>query len=263
MDKAIHPGSTFNSIVAVVVAGLLKKLNLALFSSRSIGALAGCQRSISSCIFCMWSVCAVTYQPLFICCVQLVPAPVIAAYFISQFFLNKNLVSYAVFVAAGVVPVAWFVVHNFWSLNIWLGGAPLKTICKFVIGGAVLAMSVPGLALLPSKAQFAAEVGLVGHALIVCHLENRLYNFTSIYYFSMEEDVVYPSYMVVFTTVLGLVLVHRLGGDKRISIYAYWILICLYMSKLSMLFLSSAHVVWASALLLLAVTPPLLLYKYS
>lgn len=211
----------------------------------------------------MWCVCALTYRPFFICFVQLVPAPVIAAYFISQFFLNKNLVSYAVFVAAGVVPVAWFVVHNFWSLNIWLGGAPLKTICKFVIGSAVLAMSVPGLALLPSKAQFAAEVGLVGHALIVCHLENRLYNFTSIYYFSMEEDVVYPSYMVVFTTVLGLVLVHRLGGDKRISTYAYWMLICLYMSKLSMLFLSSAHVVWASALLLLAVTPPILLYKYS
>lgn len=193
---------------------------------------------------------------------QFLPAPIVAAYFIAQFFLNKDIISYAIFVVAAVVPLIWFVVHNFWYLNIWLGGAPLQTVCKYIIGGAVVAMGVPGLALLPLKARFAAEVGLVSHALIVCHLENRLYNFTSIYYFSMEDDVVYPSYMVVFTTVLGLVLVHRLSADKRISSVSNWLMICLYLSKLSMLFLSSPHVVWAAALLLLAITPPLLLYKY-
>lgn len=189
------------------------------------------------------------------------PAPVIAAYFIAQFFLNKSIVSYTISVVAAVVPLTWFVVHNFWYLNIWLGGAPLQTICKYIIGGAVVAMGVPALSLLPNKLRYAAEAGLVIHALIVCHLENRLYNFTSIYYFSMEDDVVYPSYMVVFTTVLGLVLVHRLVADKRISSVSCWLTTCFYLSKLSMLFLSSPHVVWAAALLLLAVTPPLLLYK--
>lgn len=193
--------------------------------------------------------------------VQFLPAPVAAAYFISQFFLRKDLVSYAIFVVAAMVPLTWFVVQNFWYLNIWLGGAPLQTVCKYIIAGAVVAMGVPGLALLPHKARYAAEVGLISHALIVCHLENRLYNFTSIYYFSLDDDVVYPSYMVVFTTVVGLVLVHRLSDSRRISSVSYWLMICLYLSKLSMLFLSSPHVVWATALLLLAVTPPLLLYK--
>lgn len=185
----------------------------------------------------------------------------VAAFFLSKFVLKKSVTSYGIFFAAAIVPVTWFVVHNFWSLNIWLGGVPLKEICKYIIGAAVLAMSVPGLALLPRTAHYAAEIGLIGHALLVCELENRLYNFTSIYYFSMDEDVVYPSYMVVLTTVLGLVLVRHLAADKRISSLASWVLLCLYLSKFSMLFLSSHHIVWASAFLLLAVTPPLVLYK--
>jgi hypothetical protein len=41
MEKAIHPGSTLNSIVAVVIMESLKKLNLAHSSSRRIDALAG------------------------------------------------------------------------------------------------------------------------------------------------------------------------------------------------------------------------------
>jgi hypothetical protein len=77
----------------------------------------------------------------------------------------------------------------------------------------------------------------------------------------MEEDVMYPSYMVILTTFVGLALVRRLSVDHRIGPKAVWILTCLYSSKLSMLFISSKPVVWVSAVLLLAVTPPLLLYK--
>ncbi|KAJ6347103.1 hypothetical protein OIU76_003739 [Salix suchowensis] len=77
----------------------------------------------------------------------------------------------------------------------------------------------------------------------------------------MEEDVMYPSYMVILTTFVGLALVRRLSVDHRIGSKAVWILTCLYSSKLSMLFISSKPVVWVSAVLLLAVTPPLLLYK--
>ena len=71
----------------------------------------------------------------------------------------------------------------------------------------------------------------------------------------------YPSYMVVLTTVLGFALVRRLTLDGRIGPKAVWILTCLYASKLAMLFITSKSVVWVSAVLLLAVSPPLLLYK--
>ncbi|KAK1399618.1 hypothetical protein POM88_009481 [Heracleum sosnowskyi] len=63
------------------------------------------------------------------------------------------------------------------------------------------------------------------------------------------------------TTFVGLALVRRLSLDQRIGTKAVWILTCLYTSKLSMLFMTSKSVLWVSVVLLLAVSPPLLLYK--
>lgn len=156
----------------------------------------------------------------------------------------------------------WFVMHNFWDLNIWLAGMPLKSFCKLIIVNVVLAMAIPGLALLPSKLHFLIEVGLIIHALLLCHIENRFFNYSGIYYYGFEDDVMYPSYMVIVTTFVGLALTRRLSVDNHIGPKAVWILTCLYSSKLAMLLLSSKSVVWVSAVLLLAVSPPLLLYKY-
>ncbi|KAH9328708.1 hypothetical protein KI387_000816, partial [Taxus chinensis] len=192
---------------------------------------------------------------------KFLPAPIVAGFYISQFFTKKSLSSYFIFVISASLPVAWFVVHNYWSLNIWLAGMALKSFCKFIIASAVLAMAIPGLVLLPSKAHFVTEFGLMSHALLVCYLENQLYNYSSIYYFGFDDDVMYPSYMVITTTVLGLALVRRLALDNRIGPKAVWILTCLYAAKLSMLFLTSKTVLWVAVILLLAISPPLLLYK--
>lgn len=155
----------------------------------------------------------------------------------------------------------WFVMHNYWDLNIWLAGMSLKSFCKLIVADVVLALAVPGLAILPSKVQFLTEACLIGHALLLFHIENRFLSYSSIYYYGLEDDVVYPSYMVIMTTFIGLVLVRRLSVDNRIGPKAVWVLTCLYASKLAMLFIASKSVVWVSAILLLAVSPPLLLYK--
>lgn len=192
---------------------------------------------------------------------QFLPLPAAAGFYLARFLTKKNLPSYFVFAGLGSLMVAWFVLHNFWDLNIWLAGMSLKSFCKLLVANVVLAMVVPGLALLPSKLHFLAEIGLTGHALLLCHIENRFFNYSGFYYYGMEEDVMYPSYMVILTTSVGLALVRRLSMDHRIGTKAVWILTCLYFAKLSMLFISSKPVVWVSAVLLLAVTPPLLLYK--
>lgn len=158
--------------------------------------------------------------------------------------------------------VTWFVLHNFWDLNIWLAGMSLKSFCKLIVANVVLAMVVPGLALLPQKLHFLTEVGLISHALLLCYIENRFFNYSSIYYYGFDDEVMYPSYMVVMTTLVGLALVRRLSVDHRIGPKAVWVLTCLYSSKLAMLFMTSKAVLWAAAVLLLAVSPPVLLYKY-
>lgn len=73
--------------------------------------------------------------------------------------------------------------------------------------------------------------------------------------------MIYPSYMVIMTTLVGLALVRRLHLDSRIGPKAVWILTFLYLSKLAMLFVASKSILWVSAILLLAVSPPVLLYK--
>ncbi|KAG6425555.1 hypothetical protein SASPL_115996 [Salvia splendens] len=123
--------------------------------------------------------------------------------------------------------VAWFMMHNYWDLNIWIAGMSLKSFCKLIVGSVLLAMAVPGLAVLPPQFSFLTEAGLIGHAFLLCYIENNFFNYSNVYYYGMDEDVMYPSYMVVMTTFAGLAIA----------------------------------VLWVSAVLLLAVSPPLLLYK--
>ncbi|MBA0606123.1 hypothetical protein Godav_018635 [Gossypium davidsonii] len=190
-----------------------------------------------------------------------IPLPSVAGFYLARFFTKKSLTSYFAFVVLGSLMVMWFVMHNFWDLNIWLAGMSLKSFCKLIVADVVLAIAIPGLALLPSKLHFLTEVGLICHALLLCHIENRFFSYSSIYYYGLDDDVMYPSYMVILTTIIGFALVRRLSVDHRIGPKAVWILTCLYSSKLSMLFLTSKSVVWVSAILLLAISPPLLLYR--
>ncbi|XVE92708.1 hypothetical protein REPUB_Repub01dG0122900 [Reevesia pubescens] len=190
-----------------------------------------------------------------------IPLPSVAGFYLARFFTKKSLPSYFAFVVLGSWMTMWLVMHNFWDLNIWLAGMSLKYFCKLIVADFVLAMAVPGLALLPSKLHFLTEVGLISHALLLCYIENRFFSYTSIYYYGLDDDVMYPSYMVIVTTLVGFALVRRLSVDHRIGPKAVWILTCLYSSKLAMLFITSKSVVWVSAVLLLAISPPLLLYR--
>ncbi|XP_047313377.1 uncharacterized protein LOC124916672 [Impatiens glandulifera] len=190
-----------------------------------------------------------------------IPLPSVAGFYLARFFTKKTLPSYFAFVVLGSLMVTWFVLHNFWDLNIWMAGMSLKSFCKLIIASVILALAIPGLVLLPPTLRFLSEIGLISHALLLCYMENRFFNYSSIYYYGFEDDVMYPSYMVVLTTFVGLSLVRRLSVCNQIGQKAVWILICLYSSKLAMLFITSKTALWASAVLLLAISPPLLLYK--
>lgn len=190
-----------------------------------------------------------------------IPVPLISGFYLARFFTKKSLPSYFAFAALASLMLSWFIVHNFWDLNIWMAGMDLKSFCKLLMASAVVAMVVPGLVLFPPKIGFLTELGLIGYALLLCYIEDRFFNYTSIYYFGFDDDVIYPSYMVLTTTILGFALIRRLAVDHRIGPKAQWILTCLYSSKLTMLFISSKSVMWVSVVLLLAVSPPLLLYR--
>ena len=146
--------------------------------------------------------------------VQFLPAPIVAGYCISQFFMKKNLPSYFIFVVSASLPISWFVVHNYWGLNIWLDGMALRSLCKFIIASSVLAMVILGLALLPPKVHIVIECGLIIHTFLVCYIENRLCSYTVYYhlllwfwgwcYLSQLHGYHYDSFRFGFGQKIGL-----------------------------------------------------------
>ena len=91
--------------------------------------------------------------------------------------------------------------------------------------------------------------------LCLYRVENRLYNL------SEEEVGLYPAYLVLLTSVAGFLAARRLEAANQMGPWATWLGSCLYFAKLPMLVVNSPNVMWASALVMLAATPPLLLYK--
>ncbi|XP_002985306.2 uncharacterized protein LOC9649684 [Selaginella moellendorffii] len=191
---------------------------------------------------------------------KFLPAPIISAAFLGHYLASRNLGSYFLFAVSASVSVTWFVFHNYWSLSIWVGGSEIKSICKLLIASASIALAVPGLSTLPGKARYLTDISLIGHAALVCNLENKLYNYPGIYY-GYTDDVIYPSYAVVLSTTFGLLVTRRLAANNFVTSLGAWVIYCLYASKLGMLLLSSRTVLWSSVVLLLAVSPPVLLYK--
>eukprot|EP00271_Cylindrocystis_brebissonii_P003782 TRINITY_DN15034_c0_g1_i1.p1 TRINITY_DN15034_c0_g1~~TRINITY_DN15034_c0_g1_i1.p1 ORF type:complete len:1089 (-),score=216.57 TRINITY_DN15034_c0_g1_i1:498-3764(-) len=185
---------------------------------------------------------------------QILPAPALAAVYLAHFLSSGSIVSYLIFMTATGLSAAWFILYNFWILQVSLGGLPCAQICQLLIASLLLAMAIPGAALLP-RAQIVVGTTFVLHAAVICRLENVFYNL------SPNEEGLYPSYLVVVTSAAGYLVARRLEQQQKLGPLGAWLGACLYLGKLPMLLVASEHVVWAGSLLMLAITPPILLYK--
>jgi hypothetical protein len=188
----------------------------------------------------------------------------VAGYYLSYFLTKKTVWSYFIFAFAASVPAVWFVLHNFYDLTVWLGGFSIKNLCHIINASILLGLTIPGFALLPSQQlRLLVPIGLIGQAGLLCLAESKLYLHTQFYsHGSYDEDAVYPNYMVVATSVFGMLLTRRFFFEKRFGPWAAWILFCLYAAKLIMLVVITRNVMWTAIVLLLAVSPPLVFYKY-
>ncbi|GBG84594.1 hypothetical protein CBR_g38877 [Chara braunii] len=184
------------------------------------------------------------------------PAPAAAAAYLAQFLSSKNMMSYLIHVVGVVATVLWFLVNHFWHVSVAIGGQQLQVIVILLVVNAAIAFSIPGLALVTMKlAKHVVSALLIFQGVLVCALENVMYNN------NLEEEELYPSYLVVATSVLGILVTRRLDSDGKLGRWPYWILFCLYIAKLSMIVLTSKYVLWEMTVLLMAVTPSILLFR--
>ncbi|CAI5500744.1 unnamed protein product [Closterium sp. Naga37s-1] len=185
----------------------------------------------------------------------MLPAPAIAAVYLAHFHSSRSLTSYLIFAAAAAIAATWFVLDHFFFLALSVAGVPLRSICQGMLAALLLALLVPAATLL-HRPQTIAGVLVVLQALLFAWLESLLYNGDG-----RAEEGVYPSFLVVTTTVAGLAAVQRLHVEHKIGAVAEWVASCVYLAKLPMLAVSSPGATLSSLLLLLAVTPPFFLYR--
>ncbi|CAI5977897.1 unnamed protein product [Closterium sp. NIES-64] len=211
----------------------------------------------------------------------MLPAPAIAAVYLAHFHSSRSLTSYLIFAAAAAIAATWFVLDHFFFLALSVAGVPLRSICQGMLAALLLALLVPAATLL-HRPQRVTGVLVVLQALLfawsaeLLHCLQRVAGWgaggatgaadrMSLLYNGdgRAEEGVYPSFLVVTTTVAGLAAVQRLHAEHKIGAVAEWVGWCVYLAKLPMLAVSSPGATLSSLLLLLAITPPFFLYRYK
>ena len=143
-------------------------------------------------------------------------------------------------------PAVWFVWHHFWFLDmVFVDGAPLRALCALVLAALLPALLVPGLVHCAAP-RAPSSVLLLAQAAALVALEEWLYA-------GDHEDLtlnihpMYPAFLVVATSALGLAMARRLGRGGAVGEGTAYLLQCAYAAKLAMLVLPGVRrgcVVW-------------------
>ena len=97
---------------------------------------------------------------------------------------------------------------------------------------------------------------VIMQAVVVRVVEEQLYSA------AVQEEGLYPPYLVAFTSVMGSIMAHRLSKDESISFFTYFLVQCIWLSKLAMLVLPAGkQASWQLFLLATSVTPPMFFFR--
>lgn len=187
-----------------------------------------------------------------------ISAPLVAAGGLSLYYDSRSLREYAIFVLGVLATAGWFVHHHFWFLDIRVGFLHLQSMCQLAIAALLPAVVVPGLLLAGAGRQWVGVLMLV-QAELLCVLEEQMYG--AHHHEEPGSEVMYPSYLVITTTVAGIAACQALDRLWAMPRWATWVVSTLYVAKLSMLVLPEAYLVLPTAVLLLAAGSPLYLYE--
>lgn len=178
----------------------------------------------------------------------LLPAIAGCCFCVVSFYYDRSLGFYAGFVGCATMLVFWFMYHSFWFLDLHLTTRVITmwSLHEVVIALVILfllALMIPGLSVVNSFPR-ATGVLLSLHACGLATLEQLLF-----------DELSYPPLLVVFTTGVGLVLAHRLRGERKLSAGFHWFLSGIYTSKLALLLHPVPWAIPSGAALVLSISP--------
>eukprot|EP00892_Ulva_mutabilis_P002875 jgi/Ulvmu1/12589/UM092_0019.1 len=169
---------------------------------------------------------------------------------------SENLAFYAAFVVGLSVCGGYFLQANFWFLDIAIGGAPLQVVLVTIGLAFVPALLLPALV----RATAATADGfsrLLWLNMILIQQGNLVLITEELLFVGDSGESFYPPYLVITTSIMGIVLARRLAQWRLLHWPAYHFMHCVYIGKLFMLALPEARMAMPLTLLLLTATPPL------
>ena len=191
--------------------------------------------------------------------IWVLPAPLLAAAGLAMFYETRLLRDYSLFTIGGLCTGGWFLWHHFSFLDIELDGMKLHLVCSLVLAAMVPGLFLPGLIHAGARGPLVS-MPMFAQAALLCVLEEKLFA-------GDHEEVtynvhsMYPAFLVVLTSVLGMAMVLKLQTAKVIGGVSSYVLQSVYLAKLAMLALPEAKMLLPALGLVLAITPPLLLQQ--
>lgn len=186
--------------------------------------------------------------------IYLWPATLLSAIAFISFYFERRWWMYAAFVVGLLFGLAWFCFKTFFSLQFTFftlaGFVSIQIASVWILVLAAIAASVTGLILLGLASKWANSL-LIAQAALIATLEEILHME------QMGNQVeIYPAYLVVLTTVLGVLMAQKLKKEGLLNTNVLFVVSMIYLSKLALLL---KPVSWPTISAMLLLTPPLYL----
>ena len=182
----------------------------------------------------------------------LLPVPVVGSRsFLRYHYEDKVATDYGIFASSCFACFAWFLSKNFWSLEISIGSIHISRLCFAIATLAVMALAVP--VALSTKSVNSTSVGalIVGYIFALAVVEQILIQSTQ------EDDVlIYPPYLVICTSVCGILASKSLVLSGTMSRKFGWMAQSASAAKLSMMFLHGVWEMFSVLVVVLVISAP-------
>jgi hypothetical protein len=180
----------------------------------------------------------------------MLPFSALAAIGASRFYLHRNVGDLVMFVSGVGACGGWFLWFNFWNLDVTIDGLPLSELCQLMFLALCAAALAPGLAHVRVD---PSSLGLLVclHAMVFARCEDALHSE------ALEDgEPMYPAYLVLLTSALGLLLARRLERGGQVTVPTAWMMRCVYAGKLALVMLPGSRALVPCVLVSMAATAP-------
>ena len=184
------------------------------------------------------------------------PAPLVAAAGFALYYESGLLRDYLLFALGALLFMVWFVQHNFWFVDLDVGGRPVHHICRDVLVSTALVLLACGVSACRVDAH-AVGAAFVASGTFFTHLEAGLYRLS--WASAGHGEVVYPAWLVAVTSFAGVAAVRALSGGGRLPGWAAWALQCTMAGKVAVLVAPETSLYVAVTVLVVAATLPSML----